>query len=59
MADRLIERGVDDRLSLRLGVSRRQFGHGASNLLEPCAGVISWWQPLATTVAAERALVNW
>src|SRR5664280_2120079 len=33
-------------------------GHGASYLLKRGDGVISWWQPLATTVAAERALVS-
>src|SRR5664280_2330947 len=33
-------------------------GHGASNLLKRGEGVISWWQPLATTVAAERALLS-
>ena len=41
MADRLIERGVDNRLSPRLAVSRRQFGHAegtASNLLKRGAG---------------------
>src|SRR5674476_1295320 len=33
-------------------------GHGASNLLKRGEGVISWWQPLATTVAAELALLS-
>jgi len=50
VADRLIERGVDNRLSPRLAVSRRQFGHA-----EGTAQAIYWNEVTGWSVGGNRS----